>query len=283
MESTCSTFLAIRADTTQRENQPLFVFLNVGETHVPYWHEDADWERWPSPCVLWKKSMLSPWKSKASSWVPWVGGLPTCYFFDAFSPCTVLACSDHGDCWGEDDRSMESAIKQRLRCHYSWGFAESQFHSDVNLLLLPSRWIHTAGRQIMGRHVAGESFLKAALRHVTDSNLWIQVENKKHISIFESFARSCGRHEAIHSINRTTLGELRKPGCVYFPGPGIGEWAQHRSKFGDASWSICGITHTTASTFNQDDFSASSTRSTFKCLIHNQRMSFTVKREPSNK
>ncbi len=110
----------------------------------------------------------------------------------------------------------------------------------------------TAGRQIMGRHVAGESFLKAALRHVTDSNLWIQVENKKHISIFESFARSCGRHEAIHSINRTTLGELRKPGCVYFPGPGIGEWAQHRSKFGDASWSICGITHTTASTRAMD-------------------------------
>ena len=32
-------------------NTPTFVFLNVGETHVPYWHEGASWARWPSPCV----------------------------------------------------------------------------------------------------------------------------------------------------------------------------------------------------------------------------------------
>ena len=46
----------------------------------------------------------------------------------------------------------------------------------------------TAGRQIMGRHVAGESFLKAALTYGTESDLWIQVEDEKDIEIFKSIA-----------------------------------------------------------------------------------------------
>ena len=32
-------------------NQPLFVFLNIGETHVPYWYQDASWDPFPSPCI----------------------------------------------------------------------------------------------------------------------------------------------------------------------------------------------------------------------------------------
>ena len=113
----------------------------------------------------------------------------------------------------------------------------------------------TAGRQVMGRHVAGESFLKAALKYGSNSELWIQIEKNKHISIFESIAKSCGRHQEVHSINRETLGQLSEPGCVFLPGPGVGEWARHRSRFGDASWSICGITHTTASTRAMDSIS----------------------------
>ena len=110
----------------------------------------------------------------------------------------------------------------------------------------------TAGRQVMGRHVAGESFLKGALLHGSKSDLWIQIEDKKHIKVFETIARSCGRHEPIHSINRSNLSRVSEPGCLYLPGPGIGEWARHRSRFGDASWSLCGITHTTASTTAMD-------------------------------
>ncbi len=110
----------------------------------------------------------------------------------------------------------------------------------------------TAGRQVMGRHVAGESFLKAALKHGSKSDLWIQVEDQKHINIFKSIARSCGRQETIHTVNRSSLGNLSKPGCLYLPGPNIGSWARHRSQFGDNKWSLCGITHTTASTTAMD-------------------------------
>ena len=104
----------------------------------------------------------------------------------------------------------------------------------------------------MGRHVAGESFLKGALSHGKRSDLWIQVENKKHISIFKSIAQSCGRYEAVHSINRSSLGDLSIPGCLFYPGPGIGELSQYRARFGDTAWNLCGITHTTASAVAMD-------------------------------
>ncbi len=110
----------------------------------------------------------------------------------------------------------------------------------------------TSGRQVMGRHVAGESFLKAALKYSSITDLWIQVENNKHIKQFKSIAESCGRHEKIHSINRSSLGNLCNPGCLFLPGPDIGGWARHRYRFGNASWSLCGITHTTASTKAMD-------------------------------
>ena len=88
--------------------------------------------------------------------------------------------------------------------------------------------------------------------HGSASDLWIQVENKKHINIFESIAQACGRHEEIHSITRSSLGNLERPGCLYLPEPTLGAWARHRSEFGDAAWSLCGITHTTASTKAMD-------------------------------
>ena len=53
--------------------------------------------------------------------------------------------------------------------------------------------------------------------------------------------------EHINAISRSSLQRLRTPGCLYLPGPGIGEWAGYRTRFGDNSWSLCGITHTTAS------------------------------------
>ena len=99
----------------------------------------------------------------------------------------------------------------------------------------------------MGRHVAGKSFLKAALTHSSKSDLWIQVEHKKHIGVFKSIADSCGRHEKVNTITRSSLKDLTKPGCLYLPGPGLGDWARHRSRYGASAWSICGITHTTAS------------------------------------
>ena len=85
------------------DNQPIFLFLNIGETHVPYWYEGAPWERFPSPCVPFGGSACSASKSRhrQEACLEWVdqqlGPL-----IERFHDGTILACADHGDCWGED-------------------------------------------------------------------------------------------------------------------------------------------------------------------------------------
>ena len=87
----------------QGADRPVFAFLNIGETHVPYWHEDADWEPWPSPCVPFGGSQCSRDESRRRqiACLEWVDSklLP---LLNGFRPCTTIACADHGDCWGED-------------------------------------------------------------------------------------------------------------------------------------------------------------------------------------
>ena len=83
--------------------QPVFLFLNVGETHVPYWHEGAPWERWPSPCVPFGGADCSASESRRRqrACLAWVDG-QLGPLLASFASGTILACADHGDCWGED-------------------------------------------------------------------------------------------------------------------------------------------------------------------------------------
>lgn len=85
------------------DGQPRFVFLNVGETHVPYWHEGASWDRWPSPCVPFGDEHSSAAESarRQSQCLEWVDR-QLAPLLERFSDGTVLVCADHGDCWGED-------------------------------------------------------------------------------------------------------------------------------------------------------------------------------------
>jgi hypothetical protein len=84
-------------------DQPVFLFLNVGETHVPYWHEGASWERFPSPCVPFGGSECSAVESRRRqrACLEWVDA-QLASLLARFSSATILACADHGDCWGED-------------------------------------------------------------------------------------------------------------------------------------------------------------------------------------
>ena len=80
----------------------VFAFLNAGETHVPYWHPEADWDRSYNPaqafgdnndaqearrrqvaCLEWIDRQLQP-------------------LLALFTGANIVLCADHGDCWGED-------------------------------------------------------------------------------------------------------------------------------------------------------------------------------------
>jgi starch synthase len=111
----------------------------------------------------------------------------------------------------------------------------------------------TTGPQLMGRNAAGESFLRGFLSYSKAKEFWIQVENSNHIEQFTKTANVFRPNSSIKVVNKNSLSLLSEPGVVSYPGPGIGTHAFHRTFFGDAAWSLCGITHTTSSIGSMDN------------------------------
>lgn len=105
----------------------------------------------------------------------------------------------------------------------------------------------TKGAKVMGRHSAGESFLRGVFAHHRADRFWIQVEQDAHARIFAQAARAAGRTERVHAVQRASLGALAEPGALHQPGPGLGDHAWPRGAHGHGAWSITGLTHTTAS------------------------------------
>lgn len=85
------------------QDQPVFVFLNVGETHVPYWHDAAPWPRRPSPCIAFGGEACNAKESarRQRACLEWVD-CRLASLLKRFEQGTTLVCADHGDCWGED-------------------------------------------------------------------------------------------------------------------------------------------------------------------------------------
>jgi alpha-maltose-1-phosphate synthase len=99
----------------------------------------------------------------------------------------------------------------------------------------------------MGRNAAGESFLRGFLRHSRADGFFVDVRDPSHAEGFASAARAAGRTEPVRSITAANLGDLAQAEVLYQPDPMLGAQAWRRAAFGHGSWSLCGITHTTAS------------------------------------
>jgi hypothetical protein len=94
--------LAWIEEQSAQASQPLFVFINIGETHVPYYYAGAPWERTRNPCVPYSANNdAAECARRQAACVEFVDTLigP---LLERFARETVLVCADHGDCWGED-------------------------------------------------------------------------------------------------------------------------------------------------------------------------------------
>lgn len=105
----------------------------------------------------------------------------------------------------------------------------------------------TAGPKLMGRNAAGASFLRAFFEHCPSRELWVQSLSREHAETFSKLAADAGRDESVKAVLPGQLSNLREPGSLYLPGPGIAEHAWRRAFVGHGTYSLCGITHTTAS------------------------------------
>ncbi len=105
----------------------------------------------------------------------------------------------------------------------------------------------TAGNKLMGRNVAGESFLRGYFEHGTADTLWAAVRNQEAADAFANMARATSNQREIQAYMPEQMGVTQRPGAIFYPGPDVGDLAFQRSFFGADKWSICGITHTTSS------------------------------------
>lgn len=106
----------------------------------------------------------------------------------------------------------------------------------------------TDGPKLMGRNAAGEAFLRGFLQYSQATEFQVLVKKAEHARRFSELAKSFGRTEPVKMILESAPEKLARAGTLYTPGPNIGREAYQRaagSRHG--GWSLCGITHTTAS------------------------------------
>ena len=89
------------SETVGGARRPVFAFINIGETHVPYFYEGAPWSNADVTCRAFASSNNAVESARRQAacltWVdqaiaPLVG---------AFSKANIMICGDHGDAWGE--------------------------------------------------------------------------------------------------------------------------------------------------------------------------------------
>ena len=93
---------------------PAFVFLNVGETHVPYAYEGCDWDVKVNPCAPFgANNDADECRRRQTACVEYVDRLLS-PLIRAFENSTIIACSDHGDCWGEAGLWEHSVFHEKI-------------------------------------------------------------------------------------------------------------------------------------------------------------------------
>lgn len=81
---------------------PVFAFLNVGETHAPYYHQGAPWSPDDNPCAPFGESNDAEESRRRQIACVEHADRVLAPLLDAFGSANVLICADHGDAWGED-------------------------------------------------------------------------------------------------------------------------------------------------------------------------------------
>jgi len=86
----------------QHPQSPIFLFLNIGETHVPYYYEGAPWPQGDNPCIPFQTADRSAdCRLRQRACLEFVDE-ELAPLLKRFSAATIVLCGDHGDCWGED-------------------------------------------------------------------------------------------------------------------------------------------------------------------------------------
>jgi glycosyltransferase involved in cell wall biosynthesis len=106
----------------------------------------------------------------------------------------------------------------------------------------------TAGQSLMGLQSANEGFLRALLRYGNFGSSIAHVRTAQEAARFQDLVTEiCGADQPIQHLFPDDQAGLARAGALLHPFPGFGPLAWTRQFGGAASYSLLGITHTTAS------------------------------------
>ena len=109
------------------------------------------------------------------------------------------------------------------------------FHADA---------IEGAGKDLVGRRSAGQSFLRGFLAHVPGDAVHVVTEDAKAARAFEETAQALGDMRPVRAYPLRGDADFTQAGTVFFPGPGYLGAGWRRQRFGADRCSLVGITHT---------------------------------------
>lgn len=119
--------------------------------------------------------------------------------------------------------------------------------SNAAIYLNPEAY-DTGGSALMGRHSAGESFLRGYLRHGQAEHLYFWNVADQPVEAMDAFiAKIQPTDKPVTWLARGDRNGLKAAGVVYIPTPNLPKQATWRLPFGSTAYGVCGITHTTAS------------------------------------
>lgn len=118
--------------------------------------------------------------------------------------------------------------------------------SNAALYLHPDGY-DTTGSRLLGRHSAGESFLRGLLRHADVERFYFwNVAGAPQTKLDALVERIQPPSKPVTWLGKRERGRIGEAGVLNVPGPGLAGEAWLRRPSGQAAYGICSITHTTA-------------------------------------
>lgn len=106
----------------------------------------------------------------------------------------------------------------------------------------------TSRARLMGRHAAGEGFLRGLIRHAGFDRLVALTRGEADAEAFRRHAAALGATVPLETIPEEQFHRLAGIGCLLLPGPGLGAFAWRRRRAeAQRAFSLVGLTHTIAS------------------------------------
>lgn len=117
-----------------------------------------------------------------------------------------------------------------------------------NAVILYAHDGYDVGRaQLMGRHMAGAGFLRAAVSERVPGPLHCYATTRGEAEGFARAAQQVDPTVECRWINGANMGDIAAAsGVLYIPDPQLAKFARGRLRTGMAGYSLCGVTHTTA-------------------------------------